>query len=111
MPDYLFTNCWKIEEVNFDGTITEWCNITFANETATPFGSLNASPILYLNDNPLHSQVNIPSGATKIGAYAFYGQKGVSRINVPSTVTTIEQHAFNSAFISDVIIAGKRTWW
>ena len=106
-PYNFFFNCNNIQSVNFNGDITEWCRISFANETATPFGSSNVSPILYLNGNPLHSQVNIPSGATKIGAYAFYGQKGVSRINVPSTVTTIEQNAFNSPFISDVIIAAN----
>ena len=106
-PYGFFSGCKILQSVNFNGNISEWCNISFANETATPFGSPNASPILYLNGNPLHSQVNIPSGATKIGAYAFYGQKGVSRINVPSTVTTIEQYAFNSPYISDVIIAGN----
>lgn len=106
-PYGFFSGCKILQSVNFNGNISEWCNISFANETATPFGSPNASPILYLNGNPLHSQVNIPNGATKIGAYAFYGQKGVSRINVPSTVTTIEQYAFNSPYISDVIIAGN----
>ena len=126
MPGGLFYGCTKIKEVNFDGTIIDWCNISFADEYATPFAKLYAgyeydysgnggyiikytsgSPILYLKGSPLHSQVNIPEGATKIGAYSFYGQHGVSTIIVPSTVTTIEPYAFNDESISEVYINAK----
>ena len=104
LPSGLFENCWSITSVHFAGTITEWCNITFEDVNATPFGKQmsNASPILYLNGQPLHSQVNIPSGATKIGAYAFYGQNGVSNITLPVTIQTIEPYAFSGA--NDVYI-------
>ena len=126
MPGGLFYGCKKIKEVNFDGTIIDWCNITFADEYATPFAKfysgyyydysenggikinyISGSPILYLKGSPLHSQVNIPEGATKIGAYSFYGQNGVSTIIVPSTVTTIEPYAFNNESISEVYINAK----
>ncbi len=94
LPAGLFYNCWNIRDVNFNGTIIDWCNITFADESATPFGhSTMGSPILYVKEGPLHSQVNIPKGATKIGAYAFYGQNGVSSVVVPKTVKTIEPYA------------------
>lgn len=95
MDDYT-TNC----EVNYLGTITQWCKIKFANMYSTPF--YNNSAILHLKGKPLHSQVTIPEGATKIGAYAFYGQRGVSTVTVPSTVTTIEPYAFGNA--TDVTI-------
>lgn len=111
LPGGLFYNCNNIRDVNFDGTIIEWCNITFADQYATPFGTLvsldpygeaKSSTILYLKEGPLHSQVNIPEGATKIGAYAFYGQRGVTTVIVPSTVTTIEPYALEGA--TDVYI-------
>lgn len=106
LPAGLFkNNTCSINEVNYDGTITDWCNITFADATATPFYCSNA--ILHLQGSPLHSQVNIPEGATKIGAYSFYGQHGVSSIIVPSTVTTIEPYAFNNGFISEIYINAK----
>ena len=102
MPANMFM--WtEVAKVDFDGTIIDWCNITFENEYATPFGYvMMACPILYLKGQPLHSQVNIPEGATKIGAYAFYGQRGVTNITVPSTVKTIEPYAFSG--IGDVYI-------
>lgn len=98
LPSGLFQECSGILRVDFDGNITEWCNISFEDANATPFGKtmgVGASPILYLNGQPLHSQVNIPSGATKIGAYAFYGQNGVSNVTLPATIQTIEPYAFS----------------
>ena len=114
LPANLFYECYIIREVIFDGTIIDWCNITFANQYATPFGAIkDLSPILYVRVDPqpnltnvehfaVHSQVNIPEPAAKIGAYAFYGQRGVSSVIVPKTVKTIEPHAFDNSMISEV---------
>ena len=113
MPAGLFYGCYNIERVDFNCSIIEWCKITFEDQYATPFGQLGkgmgmaegtASPILYLQGDALHSQVNIPEGATKIGAYSFYGQQGVSTFIVPSTVKTIEPYAFNAPYVTDVTI-------
>ena len=105
MPAQLFKECWGITSVNFDGTIIEWCNITFEDADATPFGKSSASPILHLKGQPLHSQVNIPEGATKIGAYSFYGQNGVSNFTLPASLETIEPYAFSGG--GDVYIHTK----
>ena len=98
----LFYDCRYIRQINFLGTIVEWCRISFGSSAGTPFWAWvgytdepQPCPILHLNGSPLHSQVNIPEGALKIGSYAFAGQKGVSTIIVPSTVQSIETHAFN----------------
>lgn len=110
LPGGLFYGCGNIRDVNFEGTIIDWCNITFADQYATPFGvqgmyamgEKGASPILYVKEGPLHSKVNIPEGATKIGAYAFYGQNGVSSVTIPKTVKTIEPYALQG--VGDVFI-------
>ncbi len=104
IPAGLFNYCWNIREVNFDGTIIDWCNITFADQYSTPFGAhmSGPSPILNVKEGPLHSKVNIPEGATKVGAYAFYGMNGVTSVDVPSTVKTIEPYAF--AGVKDIYI-------
>ena len=101
IPEYTFYNNYDINEVNYDGTITEWCNITFANQYATPFGQ-SSSAILSLKEGTLQNQVVIPEGATKIGAYAFYGQNGVLNVTIPSTMTIIEPYALQG--FSDVYI-------
>ena len=101
IPEFTFCNIYGINEVNYDGTITEWCNITFADQYATPFGQ-SSSAILSLKEGTLQNQVVIPEGATKIGAYAFYGQNGVLNVTIPSTMTTIEPYALQG--FSDVYI-------
>ncbi len=109
MPEYAFYECYGINYVNFNGTITDWCNISFPGSDATPMGRsmmdmYSGSAILYLKGSPLHGQVNIPEGATKIGAYAFYGQDGVTSVIVPTTVTSIEPYAFRNGSINAVYL-------
>ena len=108
VPARLFYGCDYISQINFLGTIIEWCKISFGSEHATPFQAWvtgaagnNPCPILHLNGSPLHSQVNIPEGALKIGSYAFAGQLGVSAVIVPSTVQSIETYAFNGGWYTD----------
>ena len=104
MPGGLFYECYNIKEVNFDGSITDWCNISFNDQYATPFVNGMVRAILYLQEMPLDSQVEIPEGTTKIGSYSFYGQSGITSIVVPSTVTTIEGYALAGPTVSDVLI-------
>lgn len=108
VPARLFYGCDYISQINFLGTIIEWCKISFGSEHATPFQAWvtgaagnNPCPILHLNGSPLHSQVNIPEGALKIGSYAFAGQLGVSAVIVPSTVQSIETYAFNGGWYTE----------
>ena len=117
IPSKMFMHCFSITDVNYKGTITDWCKISFGDADATPMGKLRqtidgngmyteyiGSAVLYLNGSPLHSQVNIPEGATTIGAYAFYGMDGVSSVIVPSTVTSIDPYAFSNCTISEIWI-------
>ena len=104
LDDGLFYDNCYIFYVYFKGNISQWVNISFAGPYATPFANSCVKPILYLDGHPLHSQVDIPDGATKIGAYSFYGQNGVATFNIPSSVTTIEPYAFNAPYVSDVVM-------
>ncbi len=111
MPGYLFTECYNIKDVRFDGTIVDWCKITFADQYATPFGQSSNSILSVRVDPqtdsdvefyPVQGEVVIPEGATKIGAYSFYGQNSVTNITIPSTMATIEPYALQG--FSDVYI-------
>lgn len=111
MPAGFFYGCSNIKDIILDGTIVDWCNITFADEYATPFGNSSHSILSVRVDPqpdpnvefyPVQGEVIIPEGATKIGAYAFYGQNSVTNITIPSTMATIEPYALQG--FSDVYI-------
>lgn len=111
IPAGFFSDCYNIKDIVLDGTIIDWCKITFADEYATPFGNSSRSILSVRVDPqpdpnvefyPVQGEVVIPEGATKIGAYAFYGQNSVTNITIPSTMTTIEPYALRG--FSDVYI-------
>lgn len=111
IPAGFFYGCNNIKDVRFDGTIVDWCKITFADQYATPFGQSSNSILSVRVDPqpdpdvefyPVQGEVVIPEGATKIGAYSFYGQNSVTNITIPSTMATIEPCALQG--FSDVYI-------
>ena len=111
IPERFFYECYNIKDVRFDGTIVDWCKITFADQYATPFGQSSNSILSVKVDPqpdpdvefyPVQGEVVIPEGATKIGAYSFFGQSSVTNITIPSTMATIEPCALQG--FSDVYI-------
>lgn len=104
IPGGMFFECYEIKEINYNSTISDWCNISFADQYSTPFCYNSRKLILNLQGTPLDVQVIIPEETTKIGSYSFYGQRGITSIVVPSTVTTIEAYALAGPSVSDVLI-------
>lgn len=65
-----FEKCRKLTTVNFNGTLTDWCKISFADGTSNPGH-------LYLSDGESGEYVKltdvvIPEEITSIGNYQFY---------------------------------------
>ena len=84
-----FSRCEGIKDVYiFD--IGRWCEIDFANGTATPLCYAKA---LYLN-NKLLTNLVVPQGVTVVGNYAFYNCKDIKSVILPDTVTEIGDYAF-----------------
>lgn len=79
-----------VKNVNYDGTVTQWCAIEFGNEKANPASVADA---LFVGGEELGYCV-IPDGATKIGAYAFAGYEKLSGIEIPESVSEIGAGAF-----------------
>ena len=98
-----FTNC-SIREIYYDGTIEEWCNITFNGSEANP---IKTDTSLYLLDNNgtieydgnkyrLFDDTNLvlSNKATKIGSCAFCNFRQLTSVIIPNSVTSIEDSAF-----------------
>ena len=55
---------------------------------------------------PVYS-VDIESGVTSVGAYAFFGNKDLSSVSLPSTVVSIGRSAFRESNIISIAIPGS----
>ncbi len=92
---YAFSGCTSLENVYYEGTIEDWCNISFSNIDSNPMSYANH---FYLkNSNNKYEEVTeieIPNTITKIGNYQFWGFSNVTKIIIPSSVTCIDDRAF-----------------
>ena len=90
IDSYAFDGCNGLDVVNITG-LKAWCNISFDSVSSNP---LYYAHNLYLNGELL-TDIVIPEGVTRIGAYTFKGYKALTSIIIPSTVTSIDEGAFS----------------
>ena len=112
-----FSGHYEFTSVNITN-ITAWCNIEFENLGSNPL--FNSQ--LCLNGE-LVTDVIVPDGATRIGAYAFYGCKNLESVTLPDSITYIGKYAFQDSryyndssnwdnsvlYINNHLIAAKNT--
>ena len=90
--DEAFHWCSALTEVNYNGTIADWCGISFGDDEANP---LYYAKHLYIDGEEVKDLV-IPSGVTAINNYAFYNCGGLTSVTLPEGVTSIGHSAFLS---------------
>ena len=96
-----FKGCVNLKTVNVD-SIGSWCAATFANVYSNP---LIYAHHLYMNNEEV-TKVIIPSGYTKIGAFALYSCENIKTIYIPASVENIGESAFHS-IKGDLYILGN----
>ena len=89
---YAFYNCTSLSRVFYNGTIAQWCRITFKDDYSNP---VQYAQKLYM-DGQLLTEVNIPEGVNSIGNYAFYYCTSITNISIPAGVTSIGYYAFSN---------------
>ena len=90
-----FYNCSSLEKVKYNGTIEDWCKISFENSYSNPMYYAKHFYMLDANNEYYElKKLEIPNTITSIGDYQFYGFENVSTITIPSNVTSIESFAF-----------------
>lgn len=80
----------SIENIYFAGTLEDWLSIEFTSESQNV---MQYASNFYLGKTLL-TEVNVPTTVTKINDYAFYGNKKISSVTL-NNVTTIGNNAFN----------------
>ena len=77
--------------VYFQGDITDWCAIDFADWNSNP---ISKEKEFYINNCPFDVDLRIPNGTKKIGNYAFRNLEKLRSVTIPNSVTTIGEMAF-----------------
>ena len=98
-----FYSCENLENVYYDGTLEDWCNISFEPSSfnlmdyAKNFYILDSNGDVEYNGNKysLVTEIEIPNTITSIGNYQFYGFNDVTSVIIPDSVTSIGVDAFS----------------
>lgn len=98
-----FEDCDTITNV-YISNLAAWCKIEFSDSLSNP---LNAGAKLFVNNAQLTSFVT-PKGITKINNFAFFGCKGLTSVNISSSVKTVGERAFkNCANLKTITLSNK----
>lgn len=100
-PSDISLNYEKSRKIHYNGTIAQWCNISFSGCEANPVQYLDE---LYIDGKRVGDQLDIPEGVESIKAGAFSSFYWVTRITLPSTLKSIEDWAFSSCNIREIVI-------
>ena len=84
-----FASCNNIQSV-YISDIASWCGIDFASSNSNP---IYFTKNFYLEEN-LVTNLSIPDGVKRIGAYAFTGYDKLTSVNIPDSVKSVGRRAF-----------------
>ena len=86
---YAFTGCTGLQRVDIN-SLSAWCNINFADNTANPLARAHH---LYLLGNEI-TALDIPNALTTIKPWTFAGGTAFTSLSIPNGVTSIGNGAF-----------------
>ena len=110
---YSFDGDENLENVYFDGTLADWCNIEFVDETSNP---MHCAEHFFLKDsNGIYNEVIdliIDNNISKICEYTFYSFENIKNVYINPSLTEILRYVFlDSTEIENVYYNGTLEEW
>ena len=93
ITEYALSDCKKLENIYYNGTIETWCKIKFTKENCNPM--FYAKNFFIKNDATYEkiTEINVPNSITRINDYCFYNFSDSEIINIPNSVNYIGKYA------------------
>ncbi len=89
----LFENCKKVQNIHYNGTLSDWCRIDMGNQSDDSFGKN-----FYVKDNAgSYSAITdlvIPDDIEVVKTNAFSGLQCFNSVTIPGHVRKIDEYAF-----------------
>ena len=99
-----FSGCNRLTDVYYQGDLSGWLGIEFADNNANP---MSYAKNLYINGELLQGELVIPEGTAKIDDNTFRNCSGLTSIIIPNSVTSIGEHAFLGCDNLESIVVGE----
>ncbi len=104
-------SCFSLTNVYYEGTIEDWCHISFYDSLSSPMYYANHFYLRNSNNEwEEMTSIDIPDTITEIGQYQFYGFNNVTSIVIPDSVKSIGSGAFSyCSSLESIIIPNNVT--
>lgn len=103
---HVFDRCVSLKEINVNDN-----NTAFVSEDGVLY-TAGKTKLLCCPAGRETSAFVIPGTVTEIGDWAFYSYKNLSHVEIPKSVLSIGEGAFEGCtFLSDVVYSGSREQW
>ncbi len=100
-----FEKCTNLINIYYNGTIEDWCNISFASKLSNPMAY--ASHFYMIGENEEYfklTEIEIPTSVLDIKEYTFYSFKTITSVNLHGNLKTIGKYAFSGCILLENII-------
>lgn len=92
-----FRNITNLTTVKYNGTIADWCNISFENQLSNPMAIATEFYLLCESGYELVTDLVVTSEVEVLGDYQFYGFDCVTSVTVADSVSYIGENVFTES--------------
>lgn len=111
-PNDTFYQSGTLDELYYDGDLTDWLNIEFGNSLGNPLYQTGFNTKVYFKNASgeyelLEGELLIPEVITEIKPNVLCGARSIKSLIIHDNVTTIGAYAFSHCYACENVIVGR----